>query len=51
MKQFHLQKPDWKNIDWKSPINLVSAISIVGMIAYKIYPEIIIYGGIYNYPV
>lgn len=51
MKQFHLQKPDWKNIDWKSPINLISAMSVVGMIAYKIYPEIIIYGGIYNYPV
>lgn len=51
MKQFHLQMPDWKNIDWKSPINIISALSLVGAITYMIYPEIIIYGGIYNYPV
>ncbi len=51
MKQFHIQMPNWQNIDWKSPINLVSLLSVLGTIAYAIYPEIIIYGGIYNYPV
>ncbi len=51
MKQFHIQMPDLKNIDWKSPINLVSALSVLGALVYMIYPEIIIYGGIYSYPV
>ena len=51
MKQFHIQMPDWQNIDWKSPINLISALSVIGALAYMIYPEIIIYGGIYSYPV
>ena len=51
MKQFHIQMPNWQNIDWKSPINLVSLLSVLGAIAYAIYPEIIIYGGIYSYPV
>lgn len=43
--------PDFNNIDWKSPINLISAVSILGAITYMIYPEIIIYGGMYSYPV
>jgi membrane associated rhomboid family serine protease len=51
MKQFNLQMPDWQNIDWKSPINLISVASVFGAILYAVYPEIIIYGGIYNYPV
>ncbi len=51
MKQFHLEMPDWKNLDWKSPITTVSILSIIGAILYMIYPQIIIYGGIYNYPV
>lgn len=51
MKQFNLQMPDWKNLDWKSPITTVSILSVIGALLYMIYPEIIIYGGIYNYPV
>ena len=43
--------PDFRNFDWKSPINMISVLSIIGALVYIIYPEIIIYGGIYNYPV
>ncbi len=51
MKQFDIRMPNWQNIDWKSPINVVSLLSVVGALLYVLYPEIIIYGGIYNYPV
>ncbi len=51
MQNFQIQTPDFRNIDWKSPINLISALSVLGALVYMIYPEIIIYGGIYNYPV
>ena len=51
MKQINIQMPDFKNFDWKSPINTISALSVLGAIVYMIYPEIIVYGGIYNYPV
>jgi hypothetical protein len=52
MKQFNIQMPDWNNINWKSPINLISALSVIGAIAFAISPEtLLIYGGIYNYPV
>lgn len=51
MKHINIQMPDWKNLDWKSPINTISALSVLGAIVYMIYPEIIIYGGMYSYPV
>lgn len=43
--------PDFRNFDWKSPINMISVLSVIGALVYIIYPEIIIYGGMYNYPV
>jgi len=43
--------PEFKNFEWQSPINTISALSLLGAIAYMIRPEVIIYGGIYNYPV
>ena len=51
MQNFQIRLPDFGNIDWKSPVNLISALSVLWAVAYMIYPEIIIYGGIYNYPV
>lgn len=54
MKQFHLpdiRMPDWQNIDWKSPVNTVSALSILGGLVYIFYPDIVIYGAIWSAPV
>lgn len=54
MKQFHLsniQIPDWRYIDWKSPINTITALSILGGLLYIIYPDIVIYGAIWSAPV
>ena len=53
MKQFHLpdiRMPDWQNIDWKSPVNTVSALSILGGLVYIFYPDIVIYGAIWSAP-
>ena len=41
--------PDFKHINWKSPINTISALSILWALIYIIYPDIIYYGGIRNY--
>ncbi len=51
MKQLNIKMPDLKNIRWESSINTVSIISVLGAVIYQIYPSIIIYGGMYNYPV
>ncbi len=48
MKQFNLQMPDWKNVDWKSPIFTVSVISVVMSLLMWIFPIIQIYGAIGN---
>jgi hypothetical protein len=51
MKQFNLQMPDWQNMDWKSPVNTISALSILGGLLYIVYPDIVIYGAIWSAPV
>jgi hypothetical protein len=51
MKHIHFQMPDWRNIDWKSPINTISALSILGGLIYIVYPDIVIYGAIWSAPV
>ncbi len=43
MKQFYIRMPDWKRIDWTSPINLISVLSVLGALLYAFNREIIIY--------
>jgi membrane associated rhomboid family serine protease len=51
MKQITIQMPNLKKFEWKSPVNTISALSVLWAVVFMIHPGIIIYGGIYNYPV
>ena len=49
MKNINIQLPDWRRINWKSPINTISALSLVWALLYIFYPDIIFHGGIRNH--
>lgn len=49
MKNINIQLPNWRRIDWKSPINTISALSLLGALLYIFYPDIIFHGGMRNH--